>query len=105
MIKMSVMYPYTPGARFDHDYYRDQHMPMIKRLLGDACLYYTVDRGISSREPGSPPTYEAMCHIFAESVDAFRAAIAPHGADISADIANYTDIVPVRQLSEVIVER
>ncbi len=26
MIKVSVMYPNTPGARFDHAYYRDKHM-------------------------------------------------------------------------------
>jgi hypothetical protein len=24
-IKVSVMYPNTPGARFDHAYYRDKH--------------------------------------------------------------------------------
>ncbi|TQU74294.1 EthD family reductase, partial [Xanthomonas perforans] len=28
MIKVSVMYPYREGARFDHAYYRDQHMPL-----------------------------------------------------------------------------
>ena len=26
MIKVSVMYPNTPGARFNHEYYRDKHM-------------------------------------------------------------------------------
>jgi uncharacterized protein (TIGR02118 family) len=31
MIKVSVMYPNTPGARFDHAYYRDKHMPLITR--------------------------------------------------------------------------
>ena len=30
MIKVSVMYPNTPGGRFDHDYYRDKHMPLVK---------------------------------------------------------------------------
>jgi hypothetical protein len=33
MIKVTVMYPYTEGARFDHVYYRDQHMPMVKARL------------------------------------------------------------------------
>jgi uncharacterized protein (TIGR02118 family) len=28
MIKVNVMYPYSEGARFDHAYYRDRHMPM-----------------------------------------------------------------------------
>ena len=30
MIKVSVMYPNTPGARFNHEYYRDKHMPLVK---------------------------------------------------------------------------
>ena len=33
MIKVSVMYPNKPGARFDHDYYRDKHMPLVKARL------------------------------------------------------------------------
>ena len=48
MIKVSVMYPYTAGARFDHAYYRERHMPMMKQRLGAACLYYTVDKGIAA---------------------------------------------------------
>jgi uncharacterized protein (TIGR02118 family) len=43
MIKVSVMYAKTPGARFDHAYYRDKHMPLLKKLMGDDCLNYTVD--------------------------------------------------------------
>jgi uncharacterized protein (TIGR02118 family) len=51
MIKGSVMYPNTPGARFDHKYYRDKHMPMVKSKMGDACTHYTVDRGLAGGAP------------------------------------------------------
>ncbi|WP_313088228.1 EthD family reductase [Pseudomonas sp.] len=105
MIKVSVMYPNTPGSRFDHDYYRDTHMPLVKARMGDACLYYTVDKGLSGGAPGAPPTYVAMCHIFSESLDAFQAAFGPHASEIQGDIANYTDLTPVMQISEVVVER
>ena len=64
MIKVSVMYPHQPGARFDHDYYRDVHMPLAKSRLGAACLYYTVDKGLGGGAPGSAPAYVAMCHFF-----------------------------------------
>ena len=37
MIKVSMMYPNNAGARFDHDYYRDKHMPMLKEKMG-MCL-------------------------------------------------------------------
>jgi uncharacterized protein (TIGR02118 family) len=58
MIKVSVMYPYTPGARFDHEYYRDKHMPMLKARMGDACLSYTVDKGLAGGASPArrPPT-------------------------------------------------
>lgn len=105
MIKVSVMYPNTPGAWFDHTYYRDTHMPLLKARMGDACLFYTVDKGIAGRATGEPATYVAMCHIYCDSVDAYVNAVEPHVNEIRADIANYTDIVPVLQFSEVIVER
>jgi uncharacterized protein (TIGR02118 family) len=44
-----------------------------------------------------------MCHIFAESVESFQTAFGPHMKEIMADIANYTDITPVMQISEVVV--
>jgi len=30
MIKVSVMYQNTPGHKFDHAYYANKHMPMVK---------------------------------------------------------------------------
>ena len=88
MIKVSVMYPNTPGVRFDHAYYRDKHMPLVKTKLGDACAYYTIDKGVSGRAPGSPPTYVAMCHIFSPSVEAYGAAMATYGKEVIDDIKN-----------------
>jgi uncharacterized protein (TIGR02118 family) len=103
MIKVSVMYPHAPGARFDHDYYRDKHMPLVKARMGDHCKGYTVDKGLSGGAPGSAPTYVGMCHIFCESVQAFQAGFGPHAKEILADIPNYTDQQPVIQISEVVV--
>lgn len=105
MIKVSVMYPYAVGARFDHAYYRERHMPMMKRLLGAACLYYSVDKGLSGRAPGTDPVYAAKCDFFCTSAEAYRAASGQHQQEIRGDIANYTDILPVVQISEVVVER
>ena len=101
MIKVSVMYPYQEGARFDHDYYRDQHMPLVQSLMGEVCKRYAVDKGIGGGIPGSAPMFEAACHIYCESVQAFQDAIGPHSAVIQADIINYTDLTPDIQISEV----
>ena len=34
MIRVSVFYPVTEGAAFDHDYYRDTHVPLAARGRG-----------------------------------------------------------------------
>jgi len=103
MIKVSVFYPYSAGARFDHDYYRDTHMPLLQARMGEHCKYYTIDKGLAGGTPGSPPVYVGMCHVFCDSVEAFQAGFAPHAAEILGDIPNYTDLQPVLQISEVVV--
>jgi uncharacterized protein (TIGR02118 family) len=103
MIKVSVMYVNKPGARFNHDYYRDTHMPLVKARMGDSCLYYTIDKGLAGGAPGSAATYVGMCHIFCDSVESFQRGFGPHAKEITDDIANYTDIAPVIQISEVVV--
>jgi len=103
MIKVSVMYPNTPGARFDHAYYRDKHMPLLKERMGEACRSYTIDKGLSGGAPDTPATYVGMCHIFCDSVEAFQKSFGPHAKEILGDIRNYTDLQPVMQISEVVV--
>jgi uncharacterized protein (TIGR02118 family) len=103
VIKVSVMYPNTPGARFDHAYYRDKHMPLVAARMGAACLLYTIDKGLAGGAPGAPAVYVGMCHIYCESPETYQAALGPHRAEIMRDIVNYTDIAPVLQISEVVV--
>ena len=103
MFKISVMYPNPPGARFDHAYYRDTHLPMVAAKLGSASSYYTIEKGLGGGAPGSPAPYIAMCHFFCESLEAFGAAMASHRKEIMSDIPNYTDQTPVMQTSEVVV--
>lgn len=101
MIKVSILYPYQEGVRFDHDYYLDQHMPLAQRLLGDNCKGYTVDKGLGGDTPDSPPPYIAMCHLFFDSLEAFQASMGPHSERLNADVINYTDLLPIVQISEV----
>jgi uncharacterized protein (TIGR02118 family) len=102
MIKVSVMYPNAPGARFDHDYYREKHMPLVKSRMGDALRHYTIDKGLAGVAPGEPAPYVGMCHLICDSVEAFQAGFGPHAQEIMADIPNYTDQAPVVQISEIV---
>ena len=104
MIKVSVMYPNSPDARFDHDYYRDKHLPLIKSRMGAGLKYYTIDRGLAGGAPGAPAAYVAMCHLHCDSLEAYQSSFAPHAQEIRGDIRNFTDRTPIVQISDVVVE-
>ena len=101
MIKVSVLYPNRPGAKFDMTYYCEKHIPMVQQKLGAACKRVAVEHGTAGMAPGSPPAFIAMGHLYCDSVAAFQTAFAPHAQAIMADIPNYTDIEPMIQISEV----
>jgi uncharacterized protein (TIGR02118 family) len=101
MIKLSVLYPNEEGKSFDMGYYCDKHIPMVKQKLGAACKGVAVEQGLGGGQPGSPPTYIAMGHLYFDSVEAFQAAFGPHTKEIMGDIPNYTTIQPTIQISEV----
>ena len=101
MIKVSVFYPYRANARFDMNYYCEQHMPLVRRLLGSAVKHTAVEQGLSGRTAGSSPLYVALGHMYFESVPAFVEAWTPHAAEVLGDIPNYTDLQPQIQISEV----
>ena len=104
MIKVTVLYPQSPGTRFDHDYYCDHHMPLLQARLGPALLRYTVDRGLASRSaPDQAPPFVAGCALFFNSVEDYQTAFGPHAAEIMGDISNYTDRQPVVQINEVVI--
>lgn len=103
MIKVSVFYPNTENGKFDIAYYCNSHMPMVKDKLGDACKGLAVDQGVSGAEPGSRPTYVAAGHLFFDSVEAFQAAFGPHAKEIMADIPNYTNIQPIIEINNILI--
>jgi len=71
--------------------------------MGESCKKYTVDKGLAGGAPDAPAPYIALCHIFCDSVEAFQSGFGPHTQEIMGDIANYTDLSPVVQISEVVV--
>jgi uncharacterized protein (TIGR02118 family) len=104
MIKVSVMYPNGPDVRFDHNYYRTKHLPLIKSRMGAGLEYYTIDKGLSAGTAEAPPAYVAMCHLLCDSLEAYHASYDPHAREIGGDIRNFTGVTPIVQISEVVVE-
>ncbi len=94
MIRLSVLYPTTGDATFDHDYYRDTHVPLACKTWGlDGA---EIDRGVTG-------PYVAAVHFRFPSVEAMQQAMSSEGtAQVIGDVANYTNIVPVQQISEIV---
>lgn len=94
MIRLSVLYPATEGATFDHDYYRDQHVPLAVRTWSPERT--EIDKGVDG-------PYVAAVHFVFASQEALGAAMGAEGTgEILADVANYTTIAPVLQTSEIV---
>ncbi len=105
MIKISILYPNSKGARFDTRYYIDTHMPLSIELLSAHPGFrgVSVEHGLGGAVPGTNAAYIAMCHFLFDSVDNFMAAFAPHATVLQGDMPNYTDIEPVIQVNEVLI--
>jgi uncharacterized protein (TIGR02118 family) len=94
MIRLSVLYPATEGATFDHDYYANSHVPLAVKAWGLEGA--DIDKGVNG-------PYVAAVHFTFDSMEAMGAALgAPGTADVMADVPNYTTIQPVMQTSEIV---
>jgi uncharacterized protein (TIGR02118 family) len=94
MIRVSVYYPAAEGATFDHDYYRTTHVPLAQKAWSPVST--TIEKGVNG-------PHVAAVHMTFASLDAFNAAMgSPLTDDVMADVANYTSIAPVMQISEVV---
>jgi uncharacterized protein (TIGR02118 family) len=92
MIRVSVLYPAGDDIQFDHDYYRDSHVPLVSEVWKP--VKAEIDKGVNG-------PYVAAVHMLFESMDAFQAGMGdPRTGEVMADVANYTNAAPVLQISQ-----
>ena len=112
MIRVSILYPNTPGHRFDFEHYLNVHMPEAERRLGAALKGMSVERGLTGTAPDLPPAYTAMCHLLFDSVDAFMAEgrrvliereLRAAGSEISRRLGNVVVVLYVLDLAWVVL--
>ncbi|HEX5155416.1 MAG TPA: EthD family reductase [Parafilimonas sp.] len=103
MIKATVLYPNEEGKHFDFEYYTKKHVPMVKRLLGEACKKAEVEKGLSGAAPGSAPANTIIGYLYFDTIDDLQNSFGPNAEEIIGDVKNFTDINPVMQISEVIL--
>ena len=95
MIRVSVMYP-RPG-KFDFNYYANEHMQLVHKLLGPFGLVKSeVDKGMESAP------YIAVGHLLFNTIEDMQRGLEAHDPDLAADKVNFTDIEPQFQVSEIL---
>jgi uncharacterized protein (TIGR02118 family) len=102
MFVVMVMYPTTPGGRFDMEYYIKTHMKLVQARWQPMGLQdWKVLRSTGTAD-GSEPPYQVTAMLTFASQAEFKAAGRAHAPEIMGDIANFTDIAPVMLFTETV---
>lgn len=102
MIKVSVMYPNSKDVKFDAEYYKNSHLPMLIKALGDSLKGLELDLGLAGKTPGELAPYVAIAHLKFDDVASFQASFGPHAEVFAADVKNYSNVDGELQISELI---
>lgn len=107
MFNISSIYPKQEGAWFDFEYYLNTHMPRSIELLSEAKGFVKVyvEKGVDVEAFNITSQYEVVCNYYFESVEDFTNAFMPHAHELQGDIANYTNIEPIIQITEIKIEK
>ena len=102
MFRVMIMYPNQEGATFDHEYYVKTHMKLVEEHFTPFGLIKTeVDKGLSGGGE-EPAPYIAIGCLYFETLEGYDRAGAAKGAIVRGDIPNFTNVAPIRQISEVL---
>jgi uncharacterized protein (TIGR02118 family) len=99
-ITLTVMYPNIEGSKFDLEYYLSTHMDLVAKRMGSGILSARVVKGIGTPNPNTPAPYQIMAIIEFENMDILHKSMTEHAEEIIGDIANFTDVEAVIQISE-----
>ena len=104
MIRVTVLFPKTRNSHFDMDYYLSKHVPMTRARLQSLGfpVEAEVDEGLGTVTPGEPTPYAAIGYLLFEKMEDLQNGLATHGAEIMADIPNFTNVQPQIQIGNIV---
>lgn len=91
MANLVVSYPKHDGAKFDADYYRDTHIPLVEKHWG-GCGMTGAD--ILWPADDEQPNAAMVVLKFADAASIDSALGSPGTQKVLGDVANFTDIQP-----------
>ena len=104
MIRVTVLFPKTSDSHFDMDYYLTKHVPMTKSKLESLGIPVEaeVDEGLGTILPGQPARYAAIGYLLFEKMEDLQNGLATHGAEMMADLPNFTNVQPQIQVGIIV---
>jgi len=105
MIRVTALWPKTNDSHFDMDYYLSKHVPMTKAKFQSLGIPVEteVDEGLGGLTPGEPAPYAAIGYLLFENLEDLQKGLATHGAEIMADIPNFTNVQPQIQVGSIVL--
>ncbi len=100
MTRVVVLYPQSGDNWFKMDYYKKNHIPLVKKLLKPYGMEkIEFDAGISGLE--GPAPYFAIAYLTFKTLEQFQNGMAEHGKTLTDDMPNYTKEVII-QIGEIV---
>ena len=97
---LTILYPNGEDVKFNFDYYRDSHLPLIMKLYGKSIARFELRRGLPGPDGARPP-HVAVVNIYIADQKAFEEAGAKHGQTLRDDVPNFSSVMPTFQTDEI----
>lgn len=100
-ISTTVLYPNTPGKRFNIDYYVNEHMPLAEKIWGPLGMKDWKVIAFKDSEDGSKPPYRYKAVSYWKSLENLKICTTTDaGKQVLEDAVNFTDEVPILLVGE-----
>ena len=93
---LTILYPNSDGVRWDVEYYKTGHMPLIMRLYGEKAIKrFELRKGDAGMAPNSKADFIGSVNIYINDQAAFDAAGKVHGPTLVKDVPNFSSVNPI----------
>lgn len=94
---------YKAGVSFNEEYYRQNHMALVDRVLKPLGMDHQEIIKVMGMVDGSAAPYQLLANLYFDSLESFQAALQhPDTQQVFADIPNYYQGQPDLLLGQVV---
>lgn len=97
MIRVLVLYPRVDGKKFNLEYYKNNHIPLVKKRLSPAKI--EIDIAVANLSISSP--YLAVTHLIFNSMEHLMTNYTAAADELNNDKMKFTDIDLIFQISQI----